>query len=301
MEKKSNRFNISRGTSFLIIFVVYVIAAAVGIWLYRILPYPFWLNLLLADVAATVVTFIFSLILRNASVYDPYWSVQPIVILVYAALTNPLNPLRLLMLIAVLFWGIRLTANWAYTFHGMAHQDWRYTMLAEKTGKLYPLINFLGIHLFPTLVVYGCVLPAVFVFKENTGFYVWNAILFLISLGAAFLQLTADREMHQYRKNRKTPFIRTGLWKYSRHPNYLGEITMWWSIGLSAYLVMPGRIYLLAGAVVNMLMFLFISIPMADNRQSSKPGFAEYKAATHALIPLRLGLPEADSTDEYQN
>ena len=284
--------HISRSASFVIVFIIYVVAAAAGAVLYAWLPFSFWLNLLLADIGATIVTFIFSLIFRNASVYDPYWSVQPIVILVFAALRHPMNLLRLLMLIAVCFWGIRLTANWAYTFHGLDHQDWRYTMLKEKTGVFYPVINFLGIHLFPTLVVYGCILPAVFVFHEETGFSVWNAVLFFVSIGAATLQLFSDIQMHRYRKNRTEPFMRQGLWKYSRHPNYLGEILMWWGIGVSAYLVMPGRFFLLAGALVNTLMFLFVSIPMADGRQSAKEGFDEYKAQTHRLIPLRLGLPE---------
>lgn len=287
-----NTEKISRKTSFIIIAIVYAIAAAVGIILYEVLPFSFWLNLLLADIAATIITFIFSLIFKNASVYDPYWSVQPIVIIVYAALNTPLSLLRLLMLIAICFWGIRLTANWAYTFQGMSHQDWRYTMLHEQTGVFYPLINFLGIHMFPTLVVYSCVLPAVFVFHEDTGYTFWNAVLFFVSIGAAVLQLVADTQMHRYRRNRDGAFMRHGLWKYARHPNYLGEISMWWSIGLSAYLVMPGRYYLLFGALVNTLMFLFVSIPMADKRQSRKPGFAEYKASTHKLIPLRLGLEE---------
>ncbi len=285
---------ISRPVSFLIIFFVYVLAAAAGIILYFVLPFSFWLNLLLADIGATIVTFIFSLIFRNASVYDPYWSVQPIVILVFAAVTRPLNLLRILMLVAVCFWGVRLTANWAYTFLGMDHQDWRYTMLKEQTGVFYPVINFLGIHMFPTLIVYSCVLPAVFVFHEDTGFTIWNALLFFVSIGAAVLQLFADTQMHRFRKNRTGRFIRTGLWKYSRHPNYLGEILMWWGIGLSAYLVMPGRYYLLFGALANTLMFLFVSIPMADKRQSKKEGFAEYKASTHMLIPIRLGLSEEE-------
>lgn len=288
--------NFSRSASFIIITVVYIIAAVLGIFLYRILPFSFWMNLLLADIAATIFTFIFSCLLNNASVYDPYWSVQPIVILGYAAIIRPLNLIRVLLLLAVCFWGVRLTANWAYTFNGLDHQDWRYTMLHENTGRLYPLINLAGIHLFPTLVVYLCVLPAAFAFHYDTNASLWNVVFFLVSIAAALLQLTADVQMHRYRKNRETPFIRTGLWKYSRHPNYLGEILMWWGVGLSVVFVMPGRFYLLVGAVVNTLMFLFVSIPMADNRQSRKEGFAEYKAATHKLIPLRLGLSEEDDS-----
>ena len=117
---------------------------------YRALPYEFWLRLLISDVLATAIVFVFSCILHNASVYDPYWSVQPPLILTLFALGSRLTLVRFLLVIAVWYWGIRLTANWAYTFYGLHCQDWRYTMLKEKTGHLYPLINFLGIHLFPT-------------------------------------------------------------------------------------------------------------------------------------------------------
>ena len=119
------------------------------------------INLLIADVAATIYVFIASIVFRTASVYDPYWSVQPPVILVAFAVGKQITPLRILLLVAVLFWAIRLTANWAYTFKGLDHQDWRYTMLKEKTKFFYPIVNFVGIHMVPTLIVYACILPAV--------------------------------------------------------------------------------------------------------------------------------------------
>lgn len=277
----------SRAASFLVLLVVYGAAGVAGILIYRALSFSFWLNLLIADVCATVLTFAFSLIFGNSSVYDPYWSVQPIVILVYAAIVNRLDPLRWLLLICVCVWGVRLTANWAYTFHGLDHQDWRYTMLHEKTGALYPFVNFAGIHMFPTLVVYLCTLPAVFAFREETGFGFWNILFFALSIGAAVLQGVADIQMQTFRKNVHEGFIRTGLWKNARHPNYLGEILMWWGVGLSVVCVMPQRWYLLAGALLNTIMFLVISIPMADKRQSAKPGFEEYKKATFMLFPIK--------------
>ena len=92
--------------------------------------------------------------------------------------------------------------------------------------------------------------------------------------------------MHKYRKNRTTPFIRTGLWKNSRHPNYLCEILMWWGIAGACFFAMPNRYYLFAGAIANTILFLSVSIPMADNRQSRKEGFAEYKKETRALLPI---------------
>ncbi len=277
----------SRPASFIVITVVYILAAAAGITLYIHLPFSFWLNLLIADIAATVFTFIFSLIFKNASVYDPYWSVQPAVILACFALTAPMTLTRFLIVVAVFFWAIRLTANWAYTFGGLLHQDWRYTMLSEKTGAFYPLINFIGIHMVPTLVVYLCTLPAVFLFVYDTKWNAGSIIFFVLSILAALMQGIADVQMQKYRKEKSSPFIRMGLWKYSRHPNYLGEILMWWGVGLSCISVMPERWYLLAGAFANTLLFTFVSIPMAEKRQSKKEGFDIYKKETRILLPIK--------------
>ena len=276
----------SRKSSFAAVTVVYIIATVVGVFTYRALPFAFWINLLIADVVATLVTFIFSLIFGNASVYDPYWSVQPPVILAAFAVGEGLNILGILLLVAVSLWGIRLTANWAYTFHGLEHQDWRYTMLKEKTGVFYPIINLVGIHMVPTLVVYGCILPAVFAIVYDAGVSVPSIIFVAASILATLLQGTADYQMHKFRRSGTGGFIRVGLWKHSRHPNYLGEILMWWGIGLACFCAMPDRWYLLAGALANTLLFTFVSIPMAEKRQSRKPDFQNYKKQTRALLPI---------------
>ena len=92
--------------------------------------------------------------------------------------------------------------------------------------------------------------------------------------------------MHKFRKNRTSVFIRNGLWKYSRHPNYFAEILMWWSVALYAVIIVPEAWYLSFGALLNTLLFLCVSIPMADKRQSVKEGFSEYKSETRMLLPL---------------
>ena len=276
----------NRTASFIVVALVYVIAATVGILTYNALNLSWWLTILIADVAATATTFIFSLIFGNASVYDPYWSVQPPVILIAFALGRELNALGILLIVAVSFWALRLTANWAYTFHGLDHQDWRYTMLKEKTGVFYPIINFIGIHLVPTLVVYGCILPAVYAVINGVSLNVYGVVFLCLSMSAACMQGIADIEMHKYRKNKTEPFIRIGLWKNSRHPNYLGEILMWWGVALSVVLSDISAWYLIFGAVANTVLFLVVSIPMADARQSKKDGFAEYKAQTRILLPI---------------
>ena len=276
----------SKSISILIITGIYLAAVAVALGTYLMLPFAFWINLLIADIAATVFVFIFSVIFKNASVYDPYWSVQPIVIVLCFALGSRLTFATVLILISVFYWGIRLTGNWAYTFGGLNCQDWRYTKFENENGKLYPFISFTGIHMMPTLIVYLCTLPAVFVIVNEVQANIGSIIGTVICIGAATLQLAADTEMHKFRKSGRHGLIRTGLWKYARHPNYLGEILMWWGIGIQAVSVMPQDWWLLAGAAANTIMFFTVSIPLADKRQSQKPGYAEYKASTRSLLPV---------------
>lgn len=277
----------SRTASFIAVALVYIIAGAIGILTYRAFDLSWWLSLLIADVVATVITFIFSLVFGNASVYDPYWSVQPPVILASFAIGSDLTALGILLIAVISFWALRLTANWAYTFVGLTHQDWRYTMLSEKTGAFYPIINFVGIHMVPTLVVYGCTVPAVYAVLNGLTLTVGGTIFLTVSLLAVIMQGISDIEMHKYRLNRNTPFIRIGLWKYSRHPNYLGEILMWWGVALAVISSAPDAWYLAAGAIANTVLFFAVSIPMADGRQSRKPGFEEYKSETRMLLPVR--------------
>lgn len=286
-EKNMRSLKQSRAASFIAVTLVYIIAGAVGIIVYRALEFDWWLALLIADAAATVATFIFSLVFKNASVYDPYWSVQPPLIVIAFACGRRLSALGILLIAVISFWAVRLTANWAYTFWGLNHQDWRYTMLHEKTGAFYPIVNFVGIHMVPTLVVYGCTLPAVYAVINGINANAGSVIFLCLSLGAAVMQGIADVQMHKYRKNRTGAFIRVGLWKYSRHPNYLGEILMWWGVALAVVCAAPSAWYLIAGAVANTLLFLVVSIPMADKRQSRKAGFAEYKRATRMLLPIK--------------
>ena len=160
-------------------------------------------------------------------------------------------------------------------------------MLKEKTGVFYPLVNFVGIHTVPTLVVYGCILPAVFAVIKGVTANLGSVIFLCVSLGAATMQGIADYEMHTFRKNKNSAFIRNGLWKYSRHPNYLGEILMWWGVALSVICAAQNAWYLAIGAIANTVLFFAVSIPMADGRQSRKEGFTEYKQQTRMLLPIK--------------
>ena len=279
----------SKWLSLLLITIIYVIAILGSILSFRVFNnLDFWLKLLLADVIGTVIVFMFSLLLNNASTYDPYWSVQPIVIVLAFIFNVKINVPIILMLIVILLWGIRLTANWIYTFYNLNYQDWRYKMLKEKTKSFYPLINFIGIHMVPTLVVYLATIPACYLLFNPSKVTVFTILGTIISFIAFLLELISDIQMHKYRKNRTTLFIRNGLWKYSRHPNYLGEILMWWGVATITVGSLIGDYhYLFLGAFLNTLLFLFVSLPMAEGRQAKKEGFIEYKKQTRLLLPIK--------------
>lgn len=279
---------IKRSISYVILGGVYLLAGVAGVLTYIALDHlGVWLALLIADVVATLVTFVFSVVFKNASVYDPYWSVAPLVIVLGFAIVHGLNLASTLLLVVIAIWSLRLTANWAYTFHGMEHQDWRYTMLCEKTRYFYPIVNLIGIHLVPTLVVYLCIMPAVLLVQSGAPIRLVSIAPLLLSVLGIVLEFVADIQMHIYRKNRTEPFIRFGIWKHSRHPNYLGEILMWWGVALYCISVIPSLWYLYIGAIANTILFLLVSIPLADGRQSRKEGYEQYEAETNSLMPFK--------------
>ena len=271
--------------------VVYLLAFAVGLYAFSLARGDVFMRVLIADVAATLFVFLVSLPLGNASVYDPYWSVAPLAIVpVSIAAFGVWSLGTILLLVCISYWGIRLTANWAYTFHGYSHMDWRYSMLQEKTGVFYPLVSLLGIMLFPTMVVYLCLLPALH-YLQTGGVNLFTCLGFALCLSAATLQLVADVQLHRFQRQSQNrgAIIRSGVWRHARHPNYLGEILMWWGVYLVMLSVRPDLWPLGIGALTNTLMFLMISIPMAETRMAGyKEGFDRYVAETNRLLPIEI-------------
>lgn len=280
----------SRAVGFLLIGLCYVAAGAVGLAAFSWVRGDLWFRILSADVAATAAVWVGSLLLDNATTYDPYWSVQPLVILNLVLFgTGVFDAGSVLLCLVVNLWGIRLTANWTLTFRGLGSQDWRYDRIRDRTGRLYPLANLLGIQLMPTLIVFGCILPAILYISRGGGFGPLTAAGLLLSLAGLLLETVADRQMHAFRRRNqgRAELMRDGLWRHARHPNYLGEILVWWGVYLVFLSAFPEGWVLGAGPLLNTLLFLFISIPMAETRLSAiKAGFDSYRRETRMLLPI---------------
>jgi steroid 5-alpha reductase family enzyme len=249
---------------------------------------------LVADIVATFVIFGWSVAYDNSSFYDAYWSVIPMAIVVYwLSLPDANAPsLRSLAVCTVVFgWGARLTFNWARGWTGLDHEDWRYADFRRNSPRFYWAASFLGFHFFPTLIVFAgmaAAYPALVRAEPAPG--VLDLVALVVGLTGLWFEWLADRQLRAFVEGPRQPgeTLRTGLWRYSRHPNYLGEMLIWWSLFLFGLAVDPtwARWGVLA-PLAMMAMFLFASIPMIEKRALERR--SEYQRVideTSILIPL---------------
>ena len=275
----------------IVLLLVYLLAIGAGTGIFFLLKdhLHFLLTVLIADVVCTIVVWLFGVIFKTASMYDPYWSLQTVFfytgLLIYF---NNFNLFTIVPLIAIGWYSVRLTYNFIKGFHDLSYVDWRYKMLASKSGKLFQLVNLFGICMFPTLVVYLASIPLL-IYASLSEFSYLDFIGSAIIFGGTLLELVSDLQMRMFIKIREdsSAVINVGLWNYSRHPNYLGEISIWFGVALILIIHNPQYWYWISGAIVNLLMFLFISIPMEEKHMLSyKPKLKEYIQTTSMLLIL---------------
>ncbi|GIF25500.1 steroid 5-alpha reductase family enzyme [Actinoplanes tereljensis] len=245
-----------------------------------------------ADLVATVVVFAASLVVGNASLYDPYWSVAPpVVVSAWVLWRDDLNGRQVVVVALVLIWAVRLTGNWVRSWRGLEHEDWRYVQMREQRPPWLPwwLVNLAGIQLMPTLVVFAGLLavwPAVTVTDRPLGWL--DALAVLVTGGAVLIEAVADRQMHRFTADpaNRGRIIDRGLWRYSRHPNYLGEIGFWWGLWLFGLAAAPSWWWTMAGPIVMVLLFALVSVPLMDRRSlARRPAYAEHMLRVPALLP----------------
>ena len=282
---------LGRGASFGLALVAYVVAGAVAFGAGAAVGTDSPLvTIAVADLAATLVIFIWSRVVNNSSMYDIYWSVvPPVVALFLLAVAEPGVPeLRQVLVVAVVwFWAVRLTANWARGWTGLDHEDWRYTD-ARSGATPYWVASFFGFHLFPTIVVYLGMLPLYPAIATGTNaFGVLDVVVAVVAFGSVVLEWTADEQMRAFgRAKAPGEVCRRGLWGWSRHPNYLGEMGFWWGLWLFALAADPAWWWTVVGPIAMTGMFLAASIPMMEKRSlERRPAYAAYAAEVSLVIP----------------
>lgn len=277
----------------LILALIYALAILIGgavFFMFKDLVH-YLLAILFADIAATVFVWFTGLLCRTPSVYDPYWSIQTFFIYLGLLILNKnWNLFTIIALVAIGLYSLRLTVNFIIGFNDLSYVDWRYRMLKEKSGPFFQFVNLFGICMFPTLVVYSASIPVyIYAYLPFDSFSYLDFIGSGVVLIGTLLELVTDIQMKKFIKTRssRSEIINIGLWKYSRHPNYLGEITIWFGVSFILIIARLNYWYLLFGAVINLLMFIFISIPMEEKHMLEyKPGMIEYKETTSCLLIL---------------
>ncbi len=248
---------------------------------------------LTADIAGTLVIYLFGRVFHNASFYDPYWSVAPPVIAlfwIFGFSSGNAVAIRQIIVVTLVFaWGLRLTLNWARGWQGIKHEDWRYRDFRNNSGKWFWLVDLVGIELMPTIMVFlGCLslYPALAV--GDNAFGVLDVIAIIITAGAILLEAIADEQLKDFTKNGPQPgaIMADGLWAYSQHPNYLGEVAFWWGLFFFGLAADAGYWWTIIGPVVITVLFTAISIPMMEKRNlSRRPGYAEHQKKVSPLLP----------------
>lgn len=285
----------SKSTSLARVGLVYLIAfGAATVWL---LVGPdtewLWLDGLLADLIATIVVFGGSRVLHNSSCYDPYWSVLPPYLVIFwflAAETPGVDDGRAIMVLVVVFvWAIRLTGNWLHDWPGLHHEDFRYAPLRDGAGKLEAVVDFAAIHLFPTLIVFAALVPAYAVLARPGEPVNWlDIVALVVGIGAPILQFVSDAQMRAFIRTRQPgQAMESGLWAWSRHPNYFGEISFWFALAFFGIAGAPEDWWwLVAGAIAMTVMFQAASIPMMEKRSlERRPNYQDVIDRVPRLVP----------------
>ena len=277
----------SKKGSLILVFFYYVISFYLAYLITKTTSLDGWLLILVWHITATLFVFLFSNIHKNSSIYDPFWHVAPIPIVFYIANQSPLPDLQLnLVLSAFLFWALRLTYNWYLNWTNLDHEDFRYIDLKDNNRFIAFINDLFGIHLIPTLIVNVSLYP---IYEALMSSNLSNLIYigFILIILAVVIQYISDTQMRKFKSNENNfgKTMKYGLWKYSRHPNYLGEVSFWFGIYIFALASGSTSIWLLACPMVMLALFVFISCPMMDNRSLKKRSdYKEYMDKTPQLI-----------------
>ncbi len=234
--------------------------------------------------------FIVSLITRTNTVVDSFWGLGFVLVSWFTLYVNGAYlPRQLLATLLVTLWGLRLSGYILYRNWGKG-EDPRYERLSKKWHKWFYLRSFLQIFMLQALLLFVIALPIIVINTSKTAglfrYYDYLTVL-LWMIGFAF-EVIGDWQLNRFLSNadNEGKILTTGIWRYTRHPNYFGEIVMWFSLFFLAVPV-PYGIYTIVSPLLITSILLFFSLPMTESLFEDNEAFQEYKKKTSALIPFR--------------
>ncbi|GIL75832.1 hypothetical protein Vretifemale_5547 [Volvox reticuliferus] len=243
-----------------------------------------------------------SLLQGSTWLIDPFWTIIPTMIGMFyqyhpAATSHPLRSRLAMGLLWI--WAVRLTHSYFRREEWQigAREDWQYARMAQQMGRArWAVVSFFAVGITQQIMLVGVTLPLLAI---HTSVSPWNPFvdvaIFLSAATGFMIALVADNQLRDFMVDNmkralegrpRLLLLNTGLWRYSRHPNFFGEQLWWWSLGLWA--VTCGRPWMLAGAAFNTLCFIPIT-RMTEERMMERSEraslYRHYQRTTSVWLP----------------
>ncbi len=233
--------------------------------------------------------FIIAMLVKDNSIADIAWGIGFILIAMVTLIhSGAYFPRQIVVTLLVLIWGSRLAIRILRRNWGKG-EDWRYQDWRKSWGKYFVIRSYLQVFILQGFILLLNVTPVIIINTTSDasitaldviGIAVWGIGFFFESVG--------DYQLDQFIRNpeNRGKIMDRGLWRYTRHPNYFGEITMWWGIWIIALSVAWGWIGIIGPAIITAMIVFVSGIPLTERDMAKNPGFAAYKEKTSILIPL---------------
>jgi steroid 5-alpha reductase family enzyme len=246
----------------------------------------------LATAAAFTLLWALSLRLRDASIVDVWWGPGFVVAAWIAWAAAPAPGLAQGALLAcVTLWGLRLGVYMLARRHG--EEDARYRAMRERHGAAFPLRSLWMVFWLQALILWIASSPALVAMAAENSPSPPLVIVGLALFAAGFaLEVAADRAVARFKADPLNAgrLLTGGLHGIVRHPNYLGEIILQWGLGIIALGASSNPLALVGPALMTGLIVKLSGVPMLEAHLAGRPGYAEWRARTGALLPpMRKG------------
>lgn len=268
--------------------------------------YPVAMANILFFLNVSVGFWIIGLLQRSFWLIDPYWTILPPLLAHFYQL-NPRaesNVARSAVSMTLIWiWAARLT--WSYfrreEWKFGQQEDWRYTKMARENERYWWLLSFLTVGVAQQPMLVGISLPAYSVHQSSHAWCWVDAVAVVLSVSGLTLAYLADTQLYTYMTENKArshrgehpvPVLATGVWRYSRHPNYLGE-TLWW-LGFGFFAVSVGQWYMLGGWAFNTAVLIQVTFMTEGRMNTNRSGdklalWQEYQRCTPCWLPWWCG------------
>ncbi|MEQ8479898.1 MAG: DUF1295 domain-containing protein [Hoeflea sp.] len=255
---------------------------------------PFLVTSLVVTLMAFTAIWLIHVPLEDAGIIDYYWGPGFAVIgwsgLAFGA---EISGVKIALLAAITLWAARLAGQLILRHKLMNGEDARYLKMRRSGGPQWWWRSLYKVFLLQAVILWlvaGPVHAIVMAPSSAVLSIVGLAGIALFMIGLA-IETAADWQLYRHRKNGhgNARTLASGLWAYSRHPNYLGEITLWFGLGLAGF-DLSGAWWALAGPVALAAVIRFVSLPLTEQHLiESRADYADYAARTPVLLPLPGG------------